>query len=100
MAKLYRDNVSIVLNPKGEIALKKNEKGAFSAADAAKIAKKMRELSTKHKAPISQWAMFVAPGADELQPPILLANKFGQPYLAWLPPSAPKPSKKGPTILA
>ncbi len=81
-AKTFEGSVSIVANTKGEIALKKDPNGAFSASNAVECHSKMMELAKKHKAPINSYALFIADGGTE---PVMLANRFGNPYIALLP---------------
>lgn len=81
-ARTFDGNVSIVKNTKGEIALKKDADGKFSVANAGECHAKMTELSKKLKAPINKYSLFVADGGTE---PVMLANRFGNPYIALLP---------------
>lgn len=83
MSKLYIGRCSVVLNTKGEIALRKDAEGAFSAENADELYKKMQELARKHKASISPWSLFIAEGGTT---PVLLADRFGNPRLCVLPP--------------
>ena len=81
-AKTFEGAVSIVKNTKGEIALKKDAGGQFSVANANECWLKMAELSKKLKASINKYSLFCADGGTE---PVLLANRFGNPYIALLP---------------
>lgn len=81
-AKTFEGSVSIVKNTKGEIALKRDPEGKFSAANAAECYAKMMELSKKLKSPINKYSLFLADGGTEA---VLLANRFGNPYIALLP---------------
>ena len=81
-AKTFEGSVSIVKNTKGEIALKKDVDGKFSAANAAECHAKMVELSKKLKAGINKYSLFTPDNGTE---PVLLANRFGNPYIALLP---------------
>lgn len=81
-AKTFEGSVSIVKNTKGEIALKRDPEGKFSADNAAECHAKLTELSKKLKAPINKYSLFVADGGTE---PVMLANRFGNPYIALLP---------------
>ena len=81
-AKTFEGSVSIVKNTKGEIALKRDPEGKFSAANATECHAKLTELSKKLKAPINKYSLFVADGGTE---PVMLANRFGNPYIALLP---------------
>ena len=81
-AKTFEGSVSIVKNTKGEIALKRDPEGRFSAANAAECYAKLLELSKKLKSPINKYSLFIADGGTE---PVMLANRFGNPYIALLP---------------
>ena len=81
-AKTFEGSVSIVKNTKGEIALKRDPEGKFSADNAAECHAKLTELSKKLKAPINKYSLFIADGGTE---PVMLANRFGNPYIALLP---------------
>jgi len=81
-AKTYEGGVSIIKNTKGEIALKRDVEGKFSANNAGECHAKLTELSKKLKAPINKYSLFVADNGTE---PVLLANRFGNPYIALLP---------------
>jgi hypothetical protein len=81
-AKTFEGAVSIVLNSKGEIALKRDAQGKFTASDAVEIFNKMREFSKSKKATINQYSLFTPKDGTE---PVLLANRYGNPYIALLP---------------
>ena len=81
-AKTFEGSVSIVKNTKGEIALKKDAEGKFTVDNAGECHAKMTEFSKKLKAPINKYSLFVADGGTE---PVMLANRFGNPYIALLP---------------
>ena len=81
-AKTFEGSVSIVKNTKGEIALKRDSEGKFTAANATECYAKLTELSKKHKASINKYSLFIVTGGTE---PVMLANQFGNPYIALLP---------------
>ena len=81
-AKTFVGSVSIVKNTKGEIALKKDAEGKFSADNAGECHAKLVELSKKLKAPINKYSLFIVDGGTE---PVMLANQYGNPYIALLP---------------
>ena len=81
-AKTFEGSVSIVKNTKGEIALKRDPEGKFSAENAVECHAKLTELAKKLKAPINKYSLFIADGGTE---PVMLANRFGNPYIALLP---------------
>jgi hypothetical protein len=85
-AKTFEGAVSIVLNTKGEIALKKDPEGKFTAANAAECYSKMKHLAMSTKKgdgyPINKYSLYIPEGGTE---PVLLANRYGNPYIAVLP---------------
>jgi hypothetical protein len=96
-SKVYDGNVSIVLNTKGEIALRKDDDGKFSAANAAECLTTLRKLAKDRKVAINKYSLFVAEGGTE---PVLMANRYGNPYIALLPKRAEGAAKRGVTKLA
>jgi hypothetical protein len=97
-AKTFEGRVSVIANSKGEIALKRNPEGKFTAEDAAEIHKVMMEAAKKHKATINKYSLFLPEGGTE---PVLLANRYGNPYIALLPKRAEGTAKrKSVTIIA
>ena len=91
-AKIFEGSVSIVKNTKGEIALKRDPEGKFSAANAGECHAKLVELSKKLKAPINKYSLFVADGGTE---PVMLANMYGKPFIALLPKRGDGAVKRG-----
>ena len=81
-SKTFEGAVSIVLNTKGEIALKRDPEGQFNAGNAAECYGTMQQLAKAHKAPINKYSLLMVKGGTE---PVMLANKFGNPYIALLP---------------
>jgi len=81
-AKTFDSSVSIVLNTKGEIALKKDGDGKFSSENAAECYKTMTKLSKDRKAAINKYSLFMTENGTEA---VLLANRYGNPYIALLP---------------
>lgn len=96
-AKTFDGSVSIVKNTKGEIALKRDDAGSYNAANASECFAKLGELSKKLKLPINKYSLFVADGGTE---PVLLANRFGNPYIALLPKQGERAKKSTVTKLA
>lgn len=81
-AKTFEGSVSIVRNTKGEVALKRDPEGKFNAGNAAECYSTMQQLAKKNKLPINKYSLFIPEGGTE---PVLLANRYGNPYLALLP---------------
>lgn len=90
-AKTYEGNVSVVLNTKGEIALKKDIEGKFSAENAAELYQTMTKLAKARKVSINKYSLFVADGGTE---PVLLANRYGNPFIALLTKRADGQAKR------
>ena len=80
--KIFNGSVSIIKNTKGEIALKKDPEGKFSTANAPECHARLIELAKKLKTPINKYSLFIADNGTEA---VLLANRFGNPYIALLP---------------
>lgn len=96
-SKAFNGNVSIIRNTKGEVALKRDPEGKFNAANAAECYSTMRELAKKHKLPVNKYSLFVPEGGTE---PVLLANRYGNPYIALLPKRSDAVKKSAVTKLA
>ena len=80
-AKTFEGSVSIVLNTKGEIALKKDLEGKFTAENAVECYETLTKLAKARKAAINKYSLYIPEGGTE---PVLLANRFGNPYIALL----------------
>ena len=91
-AKTFEGGVSIVKNTKGEIALKRDPEGKFNAGNAAECYGTMQQLSKKLKASINKYSLFMVEGGTE---PVLLANRYGNPYIALLPKRGDGETKRG-----
>jgi hypothetical protein len=97
-SKTFEGKVSLVMNTKGEIALKRDPEGAWDASMAQALHVKMQELAKKHKAKISQYSLFTTEGGTEA---VLLVNRFGNPYIGLLSKrDGGAPGRKGVTKLA
>jgi hypothetical protein len=80
--RTFSSSVSIVKNTKGEIALKKDPEGSFSAANAAECYTQMLALSQRLGLPINKYSLYIVEGGTEC---VLLANRYGNPYIGVLP---------------
>ena len=90
-AKTFDGSVSIVLNTKGEIALKRDPEGKFSAENASECYQTMTKLAKARKASINKYSLFMVENGTE---PVLLANRYGNPYIALLPKRADGQAKR------
>lgn len=90
-AKTFDSSVSIVLNTKGEIALKRDPEGKFSAANAKECYDTMAKLAKARKASINKYSLFMVENGTE---PVLLANRYGNPYIALLSKRADGQAKR------
>ncbi len=91
-AKTFDGSVSIVKNTKGEIALKRDPEGKFNAANAAECYSTLMTLAKKNKLAVNKYSLFIPEGGTE---PVLLANRYGNPYIALLPKRSDGPAKRG-----
>ena len=91
-AKTFEGNVSIVKNTKGEIALKRDVEGKFNASNAVECHDTMQALAKKLKASINKYSLFLVDNGTE---PVLLANRYGNPYIALLPKRGEGETKRG-----
>jgi hypothetical protein len=90
-AKTFEGSVSIVLNTKGEIALKRDPEGKFTAENAVECYQTMTKLAKARKATINKYSMFLVENGTEA---VLLANRYGNPYIALLPKRADGQAKR------
>jgi hypothetical protein len=96
-SKTFEGKVSVILNTKNEVALKRNPEGKYTAVDAPQIYDVMQEAAKKHKVKINAYALFTPKGGTE---PVLLVNRYGNPYIALLPKRSEGDTKrKSVTIL-
>jgi hypothetical protein len=82
MGKVYEGRFGIRANAKGEIVLAKPKagtQGKYTAADAAVVLKRVQALAKEHKLVARLYKP--DPKATE---PVILADKWGSPYLAVL----------------
>ena len=84
MAKIYEGNVSVFKNTKNKIVCKADSLGNFNAETVDALVKTMTEIGRREKAEVN---FFVPEGnlGDKGMTPMLLANRWGQPYVALLP---------------
>jgi len=58
MARIFEGNVSVVLNTRGEIALKRDPQGRFSADNADELYQTMLKLAKERKVSINKYSLY------------------------------------------
>lgn len=94
MAMIYKGTVSVFQNSKKVVVVKPDPEGNFSADNAEDLYKTMLEWGKKLKAEVKLFK----PEANA-NTPVLLSDRYGNPYLALLKESK-APSKVKVTKLA
>jgi hypothetical protein len=84
MAKIYEGNVSIFKNTKNKIVVKADPEGQYNADSVDGLSKTMTELGTKLKAEVN---FFIPETNTGDLKAMLLVNRWGAPYVAFLPTS-------------
>lgn len=84
MAKIYEGNVSVFKNTKNKIVVKADPEGQFNADSVESLAKTMTEVGTKLKAEVN---FFIPEANTGNLKAMLLVNRWGAPYVAFLPAS-------------
>jgi hypothetical protein len=84
MAKIYEGNVSVFQNTKGKIVVKADPEGQYNAENVSDLTKVMTDVGRIHKAEVN---FFIPEGSlgDKNLTPMLLTNRWGSPYVAFLP---------------
>lgn len=82
MAGMYKGNVSVYSNQKGELTVRPDPSGRFSHTNTDELYTVMQRLSAEHNMPIRAFK----PDVNGTTP-VLLADRYGKPYLALLAPS-------------
>ena len=82
MAKIYEVNVSIFKNTKDKIVVKADPNGQFNAESVDTLAKTMTEIGTQKKCEVN---FFIPDTNTSDLKAMLLVNRWGQPYVAFLP---------------
>jgi hypothetical protein len=80
--RIFTSNVSIVKNTKGEVALKKDPEGSFSAGNVIECYRQLLAISQRLSLPVNKYSLYIVEGGTEV---VLLANRFGNPYIGVLP---------------
>jgi hypothetical protein len=80
MAKIYQGQVSVYTNSNNQLIVKPDAEGKFSHENIAELYKTMLTLSKKHKMEVRVFK------PEQLgDTPVLMADRWGKPYIALLP---------------
>jgi hypothetical protein len=80
MAKIYKGQVSIFANTKGEAVVKADPNGQFTFETASELYTALVKAAKEHKL---KPRVFKPEAAGDT--PVLMADRWGNPYLALLP---------------
>ncbi len=80
MAKIYQGKVSVYSNSKNQLVVKPDDDGKFEQANVSELYKTMIQLGKKHKLEVRVFKPDT--GGDT---PVLMADRWGKPYIALLP---------------
>ncbi len=80
MAKIYQGKVSVFANSNQQLVVKPDDSGKFDMNNAAELYKTMVQLGKKHKMEVRVFKP--EQGGDT---PVLMADRWGKPYIALLP---------------
>lgn len=80
MAKIYQGQVSVYTNSNNQLVVKPDAEGKFSHSNVAELYKTMVQLGKKHKMEVRVFK------PEQLgDTPVLMADRWGKPYIALLP---------------
>jgi hypothetical protein len=82
MAKIYQGQVSVYTNSNNQLVVKPDVEGKFSHANVVELYKTMLTLSKKHKMDVR---VFKPENEANCDTPLLMADRWGKPYIALLP---------------
>jgi len=80
MAKIYQGKVSVFANSNKQLVVKPDDSGKFDSTNTAELYSTMLTLGKKHKMEIRVFKP--EQGGDT---PVLMADRWGKPYVALLP---------------
>lgn len=80
MAKIYQGKVSVFSNSNKQLVVKPDTSGQFDSSNTAELYTTMCELGKKHKMEVRVYKP--EQGGDT---PVLMADRWGKPYIALLP---------------
>ena len=99
MAKVYKGKVSVFSNTKGQLVLKGDDGGLFDYTNTKDLYATMLTLGKQHKMEVRVFKPEGEPGCDT---PVLMADRWGKPYIALLPerkaPSMPDGYQDKPAV--
>ena len=87
MAKIYQGKVSVFSNSNKQLVVKPDDSGKFDMNNVAELYKTMIDLGKKHKMEVR---VFKPEATGDT--PVLMADRWGKPYIALLP------ERKAPSI--
>jgi hypothetical protein len=82
MAKIYQGKVSVFANSNKQLVVKPDDSGKFDSTNTAELYKTMCELGKKHKMEVR---VFKPENETNCDTPLLMADRWGKPYIALLP---------------
>ncbi len=82
MAKIYQGQVSVFSNSNNQLVVKPDVEGKFSHVNVAELYKTMLTLGKKHKMEVR---VFKPENEANCDTPLLMADRWGKPYIALLP---------------
>lgn len=96
MAGTFKGKASIVQNRKGLFTLKADVDGKWNAENAAECLGRLVANAKLAKADIKEFTVITPEGVDKKAKliPVLLANRYGAPYIGMLPEQEAGKGKK------
>ena len=82
MAKIYQGQVSVFSNANKQLVVKPDVEGKFSHENVAELYSTMLTLGKKHKMDVR---VFKPENEANCDTPLLMADRWGKPYIALLP---------------
>lgn len=82
MAKIYQGKVSVFSNANKQLVVKPDVDGKFDMDNVAELYKTMINLGKKHKMEVR---VFKPENEANCDTPLLMADRWGKPYIALLP---------------
>jgi hypothetical protein len=82
MAKIYQGKVSVFSNSNKQLVVKPDDSGNFNHENVSELYKTMLTLGKKHKMEVR---VFKPENETNCDTPLLMADRWGKPYVALLP---------------